>query len=63
MAEMRKVTVLFVNLTGLGFQQSSGKIDLNEINKLFSSLQKIVVRYEGFLRQFLGPWNATWFYF
>ena len=58
LAELRRVTVIFVNLTSLTYDPSQ-EIDLEAINEMLCSMQKIVYRYEGMIRQFIVDDKGT----
>jgi hypothetical protein len=52
LSEMRRVSVVFVNLKGFHFQKEDS-VDYETTNKVFGMMQKVIFRHEGFVRQFL----------
>lgn len=51
---MRNIVAMFVQLRGLNFDCDAIKqSDYHEINRLLQTIQKIIFRFRGFLRQFL----------
>ncbi len=58
LAELRRVTVIFVNLTSLTYERSQ-EVQLAAINEVLCSMQKIVFRYEGMVRQFIVDDKGT----
>ena len=52
LGELRQVSVLFVNLTGLSFSEEHG-LDTNTIHQALCTMQTVIFKYEGIVRQFL----------
>ncbi len=58
LAELRRVTVIFVNLTSLTYERGQD-VQLQAINEVLCSMQHIVFRYEGMVRQFIVDDKGT----
>jgi class 3 adenylate cyclase len=58
LAELRRVTVMFVNLTSLTYERGQ-QVQLEAINEVLCSMQRIVFRYEGMVRQFIVDDKGT----
>jgi class 3 adenylate cyclase len=59
LAELRRVTVIFVNLTSLTYERGGQDVQLKAINDVLCSMQTIVFRYEGMVRQFIVDDKGT----
>ena len=58
LAELRRVTVIFVNLTSLVYERGKD-VQMDAINAVLRSMQEIVFRYEGMVRQFIVDDKGT----
>lgn len=58
LAELRRVTVIFVNLTSLTYERGQD-VPLKDLNDVLCTMQHIVFRYEGMVRQFIVDDKGT----
>jgi class 3 adenylate cyclase len=58
LAELRDVTVLFVNLTGIKIRRGCD-VDLAELQQVLCEMQRVVFSHEGMVRQFLADDKGT----
>jgi class 3 adenylate cyclase len=58
LAELRRVTVLFIKLTSLTYEQDK-PLAFEKIQEVFCYMQSVIFRYEGMIRQFLVDDKGT----
>ena len=58
LAELREITTLFVKLSGLSYR-SEESLNLNLINDVLCTMQEVVFKFEGMVRQFLVDDKGT----
>ena len=55
---MRQTSVIFIKLSSLSFDPEK-KLKINLINETYCSMQEVIIKYEGMIRQFLVDDKGT----